>query len=257
MKIKIILFASCILFSNFLFSQNYAFKVQPYLSYQDFKNYGEITSSKKLNDGFSLKGNESSFGLNFLLNNTGIKFEMSRLMFKGNGNPNRTNLFEEKYDEVLGLSYTSSVYGNAGFLFDDLSLGIVQQFKIKKMSFGWSLSGGLLTPRNTPSYKSRIYEISSDRAIFSWSESQELSIAETASYDKGTYLSATADLGYYLYKDLYLFAALNYKVGKFDYIIEHRELSGQEVLIDETINTDMRFATLGLQLGLNYTFGFY
>ena len=246
LKIKFIVAMILISMVQMLSAQG-NFKLEPFFKYQEFKNFDQISTFNPIVDATSNGGNNIDFGLNILFKNTGLKLEAGSFHFKSQDNiRDDGTLFDHQFVfPVNGVSGAGQ--GEYGFNFNSYSFSLIHHFNINRFRVGLSAGYGSLSTKKTDDGTSLMY------VVFANNSQEDYSYRLAYEFSKGDRFLTGLELAYNLMDRFVIFTGLNYSQGSFKHSLNKEEsINGEPFL--EFDSTKMKFKTLGLSIGLAYSF---
>lgn len=216
-------------------------------------NYGSIDTYDKITDGYSSTSQRRSIGIAFQLKTIGLRLSAFDLDLNGPGFETPFRLVESSYDNFpREWNSKGGGYSSDGYQFGGYSVGIFKVFKTRL----FDIEVGAAYAR----FEVNINEDYESTELFSYSYSTEEDFESThwAYYEGGSYYSLGVNLVKRIWKGLNGYVGINLRNGTFKYFFN--EKVRDDLIVENNLNvmtqTDKKFNSFGLKIGLKYQFEF-
>ena len=253
MKIKHIILL-VIFFTTFqnIFCQK-EFNISIGAEIENGKNLGDITTNSEITDGYSPNNHKKSIVLSIAYKNFGVSISKYDLELKGNGFSRPYELIENTYNNFpRDWSGKGGRYHTKGYLFDGYSIGAFKTINTKYFDLELLVNYGKIN------VKINRHHPSNQLFSYSYNTEEDFTSRHWAIYNGGDYFSSGVNLVKNIWKGINLYSGVNYRNGSFEYIF--RETVRDDLVVEnnleETLNINKRFESIGWRIGVKYIYEF-
>lgn len=228
-------------------------KISLEIETDNHSNYGSIDTYDKITDGYSSTSQRRSIGIAFQLKTVGLRLSAFDLDLNGPGFENPFRLVWASYDDFprewkkKGGSYSSD-----GYQFGGYSVGIFKVFKTRLFDIELNANYARFEVNVNEDYESnRLF-------LYEYINEVDFESRHWAYYEGGSYYSLGVTLDRRIWKGLNAYVGVNLRNGTFKYFFNEKVRDDLivENNLDVMTQTDKKFNSFGLKIGLKYQFEF-